>query len=57
MALKASYLAAGLTSRVHGNANRLPKDALKLDEVKNLVIFLHNYAAKNAILLPGQIPG
>ena len=57
MALKASYLATGLTLRVHGNAKRLPKHALKLDEVKNLVTFLHNYAEKNAILLPGRIPG
>ena len=57
MALKASYLATGLTIRVHGNAKRLPKHALKLDKVKNLVTFPHNYAEKNAILLPGWIPG
>ena len=57
MALKASYLATGLTLRVHGNTKRLPKHALKLDEVKLLVTFLHNYAEKNAILLPGRIPG
>ena len=50
--LKASYLATGLTTRVHGNANRQPKHALKLDEVKTLVTFLNNYAEKNAILLP-----
>ena len=55
--LKASYLATGLTTRVHGNANRQPKHALKLDEVKTLVTFLNNYAEKNAILLPGRIPG
>ena len=28
-----------------------------MDEVKNLVTFLNNYAEKNAILLPGRIPG
>ena len=54
--LKASYLATGLTTRVHGNANRQPKHALKLDEVKTLVTFLNNYAEKNAILLHGRIP-
>ena len=43
--------------RVHGNTRRLPKHALKLDEVKNLVAFLSNYAEENAILLPGRIPG
>ena len=53
MALKASFLAA----RVHGNVRRLPKHALNLEEVKNLVTFLTNYAEKNAILLPGRIPG
>ena len=57
MALKASYLATGLTLTVHGNTKRLHKHALKLDEVKLLVTFLHNYAEKNAILLPGRIPG
>ena len=57
IALKASFLATGLTMRVHGNANRLPKHVLKLDAVKNLVTFLSNYAEKNAILLPGRIPG
>ena len=57
MAFKASYLATGLTTRVHGNAKRLPKHALRLDEVKNLVTFLGNFAEKNAILLPGRIPG
>ena len=56
MALKASFLATGLTMRVHGNTRRLLKHALKLDEVKNLVT-LSNYAEENAILLPGRIPG
>ena len=56
MALKASFLATGLTTRVHGNAKRLSKHALELDEVKQLVTFLSNYT-ENAILLPGQIPG
>ena len=54
---KASYLASGLTTRTQGNARRLPKHALKLEEVKNLVTFISNYAEKHAILLTGRIPG
>lgn len=57
MNVKASFLASGLTTRQHGNTRRLPKHALKLDEVKNFVTFLSNYAERNAILLPGRIPG
>ena len=57
MALSPSRLASGLTARVHGNTRRLPKHALKLEELKNLVTFLNNHAKKNAILLPGRIPG
>ena len=57
MALKASFLASGLTTRVHGNTAHAPKNALKFDEIKNLVSFINNYAEKHAILLPGRIPG
>ena len=57
MNVKASFLASGLTTRQHGNTRRLPKHAMKLDEVKNFVTFVTNYAEKNAILLPGRIPG
>lgn len=55
--LKASYLATGLTARVHGNSKRQPKNTLNMEEIKNLVTFLNNHAEKNAILLPGRIPG
>ena len=47
----------GLTTRVHGNCRRKPKHALAIEELKSLVTFLNNYAEKNAILLPGRIPG
>ena len=57
MALKASFLATGLIARVHGNTKRVPKHALKLKKVKNLVTFINNYAEKNAILLTGRISG
>ena len=52
----ASYLTTGLTTRIHSNVRRLPKHALKLHEVNNLITFLNNLAEKNAIL-PGWIPG
>ena len=57
MSLKASYSASGLTTRVHGNTKHAPKNALKFEEIKNLVSFINNYAEKHAILLPGRIPG
>ena len=57
MALKASFLASGLTARVHGNTRNSPKHVLKCDELKNLVTFIGNYAEKKTILLPGRIPG
>ena len=57
MALKASFLGSGLTTRVHGNTAHAPKNPLKFDEIKNLVRFINNYAEKHTILLPGRIPG
>lgn len=57
MAVKASYIASGLTTRIHGNSFHRPKHALKFDEITNLITFLRNYAEKHAILLPGRIPG
>ena len=57
MALKASYLATGLTTRIHSNVRRLPKHALKFHEVKHLVTFLNSFVEKNAVLLPGWISG
>ena len=53
MALKASFLATGLTTPVHGNARKLPKHALNLDEMKNLVT-LSNYAQENMAFQSGQ---
>ena len=57
MALKARFLASGLTTRVHVNTKHAPKHVLKFDEIKNLVKFIGNYAEKHAVLLPGRIPG
>ena len=40
MAVKASFLATGLTTRAHGNTQKLPKLALKLDMVKPCYLFI-----------------
>ena len=56
-AVKASFLASGFTTRVHGNTVHKPKQTLKFDKIKKFVTFVHNYAEKPAILLTGRIPG
>ena len=57
MAVKAHFLAMGLTTRIHKRTKCLPRNALSFVEVQNLVRFLNNYAETHAILLPGRIPG
>ena len=52
--MKASYLASGLTTRVHKRTNTLPHNVLSFDEEKNV---LNHYSEAHAILLPGRIPG
>ena len=47
----------GLLPRVHGNARRLPSNALTFESIKHVVSFIENYAEDHAILLPGRIPG
>lgn len=56
-ALKAHYLSCGLTTRQHGNTNRLPHNTISFTETKAVVRYLKAYAEDNAILLPGRIPG
>ena len=56
-AVKASFIANGLTTRQHGNSKHLPHNALTFEDNTNVVAFCHNYAEANAILLPGRIPG
>ena len=56
MALKDSYLANGLETRIHGNRKRLPHNQMTHRAMTNMVKFLENYAEENAILLPGRIP-
>ena len=56
MALKDSYLANGLETRIYGNRKWLPHNQMTYRAITNMVKFLENYAEENAILLPGQIP-
>ena len=56
-AMKAHFLAIGLTTTIHKRTKSLPHNALSFVEVQNLVCFLYNYAETHAILLPGRIPG
>lgn len=57
LAIKAHYLATGLTTRVHKNTKRLPKNTLSIVDVRNFVRFLRSYAELNGMLLPGRVPG
>ena len=56
-ALRRSCREVGLVPRVHGNARRLPPNALTYESIKHVVSFIENYAEDHAILLPGRIPG
>ena len=47
----------GLTTRQHGNHNRVPHNSLSFVETKNVIRFLSAYAEAHVILLPGRIPG
>ena len=55
--IRRSYIQNGLVVRTHGNAKRLPHNALTYTQITNLVKFIQNYAEQNAILLPGRVPG
>ena len=55
-AVKESYFSNGLTTRVHGNAGRLPHNVTPFETIQNIVQFVSNYAEQNALLLPGRIP-
>ena len=53
LAVKASYLTSGLTTRIHGNTKTLPHNSLSFEVVKNVVLFINSYAEQHAIL-PGS---
>ena len=56
-ALIQHYLDNGATAHVHGNKNRIPKDALSVDDMERVVTFIQNYAEEHGVLLPGTVPG
>ena len=55
-AIRKNFFEYGLETRVHGNSQIRPHNALSWDMVMNIVKFICNYAEENAILLPGCIP-
>ena len=56
-ALIQHYLDNGVPAHVHGNKNRIPKDALSVDDMERVVTFIQNYAEEHGVLLPGIVPG
>lgn len=46
----------GLSNRTHGNKGKSPYNAMTVNEINNVVIFLHSYANKNGLPLPGRMP-
>lgn len=44
----------GLVSMVHGNANKINKNATSFSDKKYVVKFLINYVEQHAICLPGR---
>ena len=56
--IKASYLQNGPAARVHGNKGRKPKKTLALQEVKDVVQFILNYAGitKHSRIIRRSLP-
>ena len=48
--------ASGVVPRTHGNKGKLPKHAMKFDEITRVVDFIKYYADIHAIPLPGRLP-
>ena len=51
------YKKYGVSTRVHGNTKRVPKNTHSFEDLKDVVTFITNYAEVNAQVLPGRIPG
>ena len=51
------YKTKGLTPRVHGNTRRLPPNTTPYNTIKEVVRFILNLPQKQALILPGRIPG
>ena len=56
-AIKAHYLKEGIIPRIHGLVGRPTYNALVLEDVRGIILFVLQYAETNGILLPGRIPG
>lgn len=48
--------ANGLVPRIHGNKGKLPKHAMKFDQITRVVDFIKRYADTHAVPLPGRLP-
>ena len=46
----------GLSDRVHGNKGKSPQHAMTVNDINNVITFLHSYANKNGLPLPGRMP-
>ena len=46
----------GVIPRTHGNKGKLPKHAMKFDEITQVVDFIKRYADTHAVPLPGRLP-
>lgn len=57
VAVKAHFLAMGLTTGIHKRTKCIPHNALSFVEGQNVVHFLNHYTETHSILLPGRIPG
>ncbi len=55
--LTKNFMEMGLQPRLHGNTKRLPANTLTYECQKIVVTFLLNFAAQNALVLPGRVPG
>ena len=48
--------ANGIVPRTHGNKGKMPKHAMKFDEITRVVDFIKCYADIHAVPLPGRLP-
>ena len=54
--LAASFKCTELQPHAHGNASRLPHNALSFSSMQFFVRFTLNYTEQHALLLPGRVP-
>ena len=54
--LKAHFKRDGIVPRTHANTSRLPKNTLNHEVLHRTVTFINNFAAEQAVSLPGRYP-